>query len=178
MNREDKYLNAEGDFEGEVEMPEGGWMQLSREKQTPYIAIPIVVTGDDADAGKRITWAGWLSDKALENTINTLVKCFDFDGDLNSLYSGKQTFDGKSVSFTTEIEEYQGKKRCKVKWLNPAGYVHTPKRIDDVVAQTILAGINKRAKQAAIAAKAEAPTEAPKPKQAPPPPAPDDDVPF
>lgn len=171
--REEKYLNAEGDFEGEVEMPEGGWFQLTKEKQTPYIAIPIVVTGDDVDAGKRITWPGWLSDKAFDRTIETLVKCFGFDGDLNSLYAGKQSFAGKAVSFTTEIEEYQGKQRCKVKWINPAGYVHTPTRIDETTAKTLLAGFSKRAKQVAKSVAVEAPKVETQTA-----PDPEDDVPF
>jgi hypothetical protein len=169
----DKYVNDEGRYEGIVEMPSGGWLQLSGENQTPYIAIPLKVTGDDVDAGKIITWCGWLSDKALERTIDTLVKCFDFDGDLNSLYAGKQTFKGKLVSFTTKIEEYNGKQRCKVAWLNPHGYSHQVPKLDESTALTLLSGISKRAKEIAKASRSGEPNV-----PAGNPPSVEDDVPF
>ena len=140
-----KYLQSEGTFEGVVTEPAGGWMQLAGEKQTPYICIPLEVTGDDVDAGKTITWQGWMTDKSIERTIETLIECFDFNGDLNSLYAGKQTFVGQPVGFTTAMEEYNGKTRWKVKWLNRAGYVHQPKKMDETTAKTLLAGWQKKA---------------------------------
>ncbi len=148
MNK-DQYLQSEGTFDGIVIEQEGGWLRESKEKRTPFIAIPIEVVGQDVDAGKTIIWQGWLSDKAFNRTIETLKDCFGFNGDLNALHEGRQTFVGMQVSFTTEFEEFEGKRRCKVKWLNRAGYVHSVKAMDDATAKVLLAGFQKRAMQVA-----------------------------
>lgn len=61
--------------------------------------------------------AGWLylSDKALPGTVRTLRQAFDFNGDFES---AKEQIAGKECSIVVEAEEYDGKERLKVKWVN------------------------------------------------------------
>lgn len=174
-----EYLKSEGDFLVVAEKPNSGWLGQSKEKKTPYIQIRFRVE-DGADQGKEITWFGYLSDKAIENTADTLAKVFGFNGDLNALYAGKQTLEGMQARITVEAEEYEGKQRFKVKWLNPADY-DGPPAIDDDTAKALIAGLNKRMMGAAKLASAAAPAPPAKHRSQGAPPAaqdPGDDVPF
>lgn len=166
------YLNSEGTFECVVYKPEGGWIQKSKEKQTPFICLSLEVTGDDVDAGKTISWNGWLSDKAFDKTIDRLIEVFGFNGDLNAL----DTLEGKTCQITTESETYEGKTRVKVKWLNKAGYVHTVPQMDAVESARLIAQFSGRAKKRALAVQS---GQAAKPSTSPAASQPeDDDVPF
>lgn len=115
------YLNSVGSFEVVVDDPGlGGWFGESKEKQTPFIRIPLTVA-DGPCKGQSIIYNGWLSEGAFENTVTTLKKVFGFDGELRHLYDKTVTFVGMPANITTEIETFESKPRCKVKWLNPPG---------------------------------------------------------
>lgn len=149
-----EYLATAGQFNGLVHKPEAGWFGESGVKKTPYIRLDLEVMDDPEETGKRISWYGYLSDKALDNTIQKLVDAFDFSGDLNALYTGQDTLAGKLCQFTTEFEEYDGKDRLKVKWLNPIGYAKPPQpSMDGKALSSLLARINGKSKAAALAAK-------------------------
>src|SRR5207247_1435034 len=112
-----ELLNEAGEFAVIVRKPSGGWFGESPERQTPFIQLLLEVTDDSR---RTIPWYGWLSDAAFENTIKRLADVFGFDGDLASLHEGKQTLEGRACRITTEFEEYKGKQKLKVKWLNSA----------------------------------------------------------
>ena len=167
-----QYLKTEGQFKAEAFKPDNGWLMRSKDKGTPYVQVGLRVVDDVEENDKVAFWAGWLSDKAIENTIQTLVDCFGFNGDLNGLHSGAQSFDGMACEFTAEFEEYNGKTRLKVKWLNAAGRSRSAPALADDDAKAILAAVGKKAKAIAVEAKAAAPKAAEKPA------GPEDDVPF
>lgn len=79
---------------------------------TPYLALEFITEASD-------TILGWLylSDKALGNSLKTLRDAFGFDGDFDSVINQVVS---KPCSITVELEEYEGKERLKVKWINPA----------------------------------------------------------
>ncbi len=116
-----KYINSEGSFDCVVTAPTGGWIGESEEKGTPFVRIPVQVTDDGPEKGAGGVWQGWLSQGAFENTIKRLVEVFGFNGDLAALALGKQTFDGKPCNVSVEAEDYNGKRRFKIKWLNAIG---------------------------------------------------------
>ncbi len=116
-----KHINSEGSFDCIVTMPTAGWIGESEEKQTPFIRIPVQVTDDGVEKGAGAVWQGWLSQGAFDKTIKRLVEVFGFNGDLAALATGHQTFVGQPCAITTVFEEYNGKKRCKVQWLNAIG---------------------------------------------------------
>jgi hypothetical protein len=148
-----QYLKTVGRFNGTVHKPVAGWFGESTKNKTPYIALDIEVIDDAEDGGKRISWTGWLSDKALDSTIEKLAQAFGFNGDLNALFQGQMTFEGQLCQFITEIETYEGKDRTKVKWLNPYGYSGSEEPMDKVSLTSLVARLNGRAKAAALAAK-------------------------
>ena len=115
-----QYLKDVGTFDATVDaLPEGGSYFHVAETGTDGIRIPLVV---DTPGGERITdWVGWFSEAAFTRTIQTLKKVFGFNGDLVALQAGKISFEGMPCQIVTENEEYKGKMRCKVKWLNPVG---------------------------------------------------------
>lgn len=149
-----KYLSTAGEFNCLVHKPESGWFGESGVKKTPYVRLDLEVVDDPEESGSRITWYGYLSEKALEHTVAKLTETFDFNGDLNALYTGTETFDGKMCQITTEFEEYDGKDRLKVKWLNPPGYARQAQpSMDEKSLGSLLARINGKSKAAALAAK-------------------------
>jgi hypothetical protein len=119
-------LDTFGIFNGTVNRPKEltatgnpNWFGESK-TGTPFIALPLTVT-EGSQAGHEITAFLYLSDKAFDSTIARLKEVFGFNGDLMGLNSGQHTFEGMPVSFETDIEEYEGKQKCKVKWLNAPG---------------------------------------------------------
>lgn len=178
-----EYLQAEGDFLVEARKPKSGWLGKSKEKQTPYIQIGFTVLEDVVNEGAEITWFGYLSDKAIERTIDTLVAAFGFDGDLSGLVAGKTSFEGMRARITVEAEEYEGKKRYKVRWLNPEHY-DGPPSLSEEEAKMLVAGLQKKTLAAAKKAASEqkevvkASAKPPSKKEPAPVGPPEDDVPF
>ena len=78
------------------------------------------------DQIERQNWIGWLSAKAIENTMDTLVNVLGFNGnDLCDeegvlLDKGALAY-GKEVRLVIEIEQYNQKTYPKIKWVNRLG---------------------------------------------------------
>ena len=64
-----------------------------------------------------IAWYGYFTDKTMDRTIETLRLCGWKGSDLNSL----DGLGDNEVSIVLETEEYEGKARQKVQWVNRAG---------------------------------------------------------
>lgn len=105
----------------EVTAPSNGWFGEAGEKATPFIRVPLVIT-EGAHEGQEITFQAWISDKSAAKTIKNLREVFDWDGDIVTLarQSDEGHFVGLPCSIVTEEEEYEGKKRVVIKWLNKA----------------------------------------------------------
>jgi len=80
------------------------------EQGSPFLQISFE-TADGSITG----WL-YLTEKALERTVETLRKAFEFDGNFETVC---EQINGKSCSIVCEMDEYQGKERLKVKWVNP-----------------------------------------------------------
>lgn len=77
---------------------------------TPYLNLALN-TEDGAYIG---AWL-YLSEKALPNSVKTLRDAFDFNGDFETLL---EQVNGKPCSITVETEQYEGKDRLRVRWIN------------------------------------------------------------
>ena len=182
------WINQSGTFKARVVKPNGGWFHESSEKKTPYIAVYLEILEDVDCEGMLAKFTGYLSEKALPNTMRTLWQCFRFNGELSDLHEGRTTFEGMDVQITVEEESYNGKTRHKVKWMNPVGYTPTAPGIEESTAKVLIASLTAKAKAAAKEAEMEfAPgvtgsAVAPAPKKPAsnpnPAPGPTDDVPF
>lgn len=142
-----KYLNDVGSFECIVQAPESGWFGEAGEKLTPYLRIPLMVNDpSNPENNGQITVAKlWLSEQAFDKTIIRLKEVFGFDGDLQALNDGKTTLAGLACNISTEMETYQGKELCKVKWLNPPGGGGA-KPMDAVKVSSLLSKLTSRGK--------------------------------
>ena len=147
----------------------------SAEKGTPYVSILF-----ENEQGEDLTAFLYLSDAALERTVRTLREVFGFNDDFGTV---KEQVTGKRASIVVEAEEYEGKSRMKVKWINTVGG-SSGKPLEN--AGSLLAQLSARAKRIPAAAPAATRTAAPaarqvpsaKPAPAPKPAAVDDGDPF
>lgn len=126
------YLNKPGKYNARViDDPQNGFFESS-EKKTPGIRVMLVVVDEGEQYGEIIAWTGWLSESAdpkkasaFENTVKTLGKVFDFDGQFDQLIStGFASFIDKPCHI--EVEQRPDHKdpkkmRLEIKWLNPPG---------------------------------------------------------
>jgi hypothetical protein len=113
-------LDAAGTFDCKV-LDAEQWIGQNANSGTMYVGLPLEVISEGPHKGKHITHYGYLSEKAIDNTVAALSAAFGFDGDLGALHRGHYSFAEMLCSITTELQEYQGKQQCKVKWLNPYG---------------------------------------------------------
>lgn len=87
---------------------------------TPFLALSF-----STEEGGAITGWLYLSEKALPNSVKTLRDAFLFDGDFETVID---QVTGKPCSITVETEEYDGKERLRVRWINGP---RTSKAIDN-----------------------------------------------
>ena len=144
----------------------------SAEKGTPYLSLLCKTT-----EGEDLTAYLYLSDAAFERTTKTLREVFAFD---NSFESVVQQVTGKPCSIVVEAEEFEGKTRMKVKWVNTVGG-SAGKPLEN--AGTLLAQLSAKAKRIPASAPVAARAATAAPRAARPAPAPktapvDEDVPF
>lgn len=147
----------------------------SAEKGTPYVSILF-----ETEQGEDLTAFLYLSDAALERTVRTLREVFGFNDDFGTV---KEQVTGKQASIVVEAEEYEGKSRMKVKWINTVGG-GSGKPLEN--ASTLLAQLSAKAKRIAAvspaagrtAAVAARPAQVARPAPAPKPAVLEDDVPF
>lgn len=99
--------------------PGNGWFGEAGEKQTPYIRIPLKIL-DGPCEGDETVYQGWITDSAVERTVKNLKEVFGWDGDLTKLARQVNTgpFVGKLCSIVCEEDDYKGKKRIVIAWLN------------------------------------------------------------
>ena len=117
--QQNRYVTAEGKYIAKVKAPGNGWLGKTK-TGTDFIRLPLLIDDPANDQhGREIVWQGWLSEKAVKRTCDTLDEAFGNDWDINSLSSGKSPFIGKQCRLTIEAEEYNGEARFKIKWLNP-----------------------------------------------------------
>ncbi len=83
-----------------------------------------VVVGVKNEEGDTLWWRGWLTDGAIERTIDVLEELgWDrnaYDCDIDSL-DGTDLLVGKKARVTTEMAEYDGKTTVEIQWLNGVG---------------------------------------------------------
>jgi len=113
---------------------------------TPYLELQF-----STDQGEHITGWLYLSEKALPGSLRTLREAFEFDGNFEAVIDQVA---GKPCSLTVETEEYEGKERLRVKWINAP---RTSKPIDNQ-GQFLKALSAKAARIPREAPKAAAPT--------------------
>lgn len=70
-----------------------------------------------------LRWTGWLSENAIEKTMETLVDVLEFNGDdsvdENSVLKNPTALNyNKKVKLVVELEDYNGKSYPKIKWVN------------------------------------------------------------
>jgi hypothetical protein len=132
------------------------------------------------EAGDRITWYGYLSDKAIERTVASLqVLGWDpaeHGGRIDSL-NGTDLLVDADAEIVVENEEYEGKVRPKVKWVNaPGGGMG--EAMDAVDADVFAASLRAKVLSAAKPTPNGAPGPAKRPEPAAAGGAIDDDLPF
>lgn len=114
-----KYVTSAGQFIAKVKQPGNGWLGKTK-KGTDFIRLPLLIDDPASDQhGREIVWQGWLSEKAVKRTCETLDDAFGKEWDIASLSSGKSPFLGQKCRITVEAEEYNGEATFKIKWLNP-----------------------------------------------------------
>jgi len=96
----------------------------SKEKGTPSINITFE-TSENVETKepiiKKVYADLWLSEKAQDRSLETLIKTLGWNGDdLNEL-NGGDVLAGKEAWLVLEEEEYEGKPYTKVKWINKIG---------------------------------------------------------
>ena len=126
------------------------------DKGTPFLSLAC-----KTDQGEELTAYLYLSDAAVERTVKTLREVFAFD---NSFESVVQQVTGKPCSIVVEAEEYEGKTRMKIKWVNSVGG-SSAKPLDN--AASLLAQLSAKAKRIPAAAPAATRTAAPTARPAP-----------
>jgi hypothetical protein len=90
------------------------WSQSKANKD--QVLVEFEIKDEGAAKGKRITWYGSLSGKAEARTIEALMHC-GWDGDFDNL----RTVGEKECQIVIDNEEWEGKTRSKVKWVNRCG---------------------------------------------------------
>ena len=154
--------------------------------EKPQVAVELEVT-EGEDAGQRITWFGYFSEKTEGRTLESLRTLGWQGDDLDDL----STATGDCM-FVVEQEEWEGKVSAKVKWINKAGGLALSAPMDANQARSFAERMKGKAIASRMAAQGSGTAPAPaKPRpasaqrQAPPkrdqhPNAPgaDDDIPF
>lgn len=122
MSEQSRYVDRAGVYTCEVRKPAEGWFFESGEKGTLGISLACIVITEGDQNGKEISWTGWLTEKAVDNTIKALIKAFpSWNGDLQGLLKDEYSFEEMTCDITAETEFYEGKARVKARWLNPVG---------------------------------------------------------
>ena len=126
------------------------------EKGTPFLALLC-----KTDQGEELTAYLYLSDAAFERTTKTLREVFGFDNNFEAVVA---QVTGKECSIVVEAEEYEGKTRMKIKWVNSVGG-SSAKPLDN--AASLLAQLSAKANRIPAAAPAATRTAAPAARPAP-----------
>lgn len=102
---------AIGKFRAKATMGELGYANSGTEQ----IVVQFEIL-EGADAGRTMTWWGYFTPKTADNTLKSLLLC-GWDGDDISVLKG---LGNTEVRLTIEDEDYNGEKRQRIRWINPA----------------------------------------------------------
>lgn len=144
------------------------------------VAFEIIEEGDGL--GSRITWYGYFTEKALEQTVRGLRAAGWKGTDVGELASFETAGLTNEVVLVVEQEpDQQGVMRARVRWVNSIGSIAIKQRLDAVKT----ADLAKRLKGAILAIdnsaklpKAKSPAAPASSRRPEPPPHTDDDMPF
>jgi hypothetical protein len=90
----------------------------SKNKGTPQVVVNLEIVTEGEQAGRRIAWIGYFTDNTTQRTVESL-RYMGFQGtDLAAAITQKLD---RKVQIVVEHEEYDGKWRAKVVWVNRAG---------------------------------------------------------
>lgn len=126
-------LNQAGTFSATLRLPEDQSTMFHTSAKGSDGLILDLVTRE----GHEIQHVVWLTANTYDKAVETLSKCFGFDGDFAALAQGRP-FPRTQCSIVTEMGSFtksDGKtiQTCKVKWLNPAGGVGATSDIQGVL---------------------------------------------
>lgn len=110
-----------GKHQCKVLAPVNGWFGEAGAENKPYVRIPLEITAGECK-GQKVTYQGWMTPAAIDNTEKRLKEVFDWDGnweDLSGLNTGPWV--GKECEIDCQEEEYNGKTEVRIKWLNRVG---------------------------------------------------------
>jgi hypothetical protein len=107
---------------------------VSATKGTPYVQLVFGIIDDAGLEGERVDWFGWLSQPAdssdeqaakcqaqAERVAKSLVTCGYGGDDPEEFASGDVAMVPSVVSIDVQHEEFNGKTRPRVAWINPVG---------------------------------------------------------
>lgn len=86
----------------------------SKDKGTPFVLVAFEILSGP-QAGQRISWFGYFTDKTVDRTVESLRAC-GFHGDDLAAFSDQNP--DIEVQIVVGHEEYEGKMRAKVQWVN------------------------------------------------------------
>lgn len=140
--------------------PVQGAFGKSKEKGTPQVGIEFEFQTQDGGT-ERMWWIGYLTEKAKDRALETLAM-IGFNGDENF---GEGSFDPESqVELDISLEEYEGKMRPRINWVNePGGKKFSDLPVTEVKSMLIEAGIDIKKEMAALRAKKGGAATSPKP---------------
>jgi hypothetical protein len=93
----------------------------SKNKGTPQVVVNFEIVSEGEQAGRRIAWIGYFppdNQDVSRRTVESLRYCGFTGNDLATAVT--QTLD-KKVQIVIDHEQYDGKTRAKVQWVNRAG---------------------------------------------------------
>ena len=113
----------------------------SKDKGTPSVKIQLGVKYNLLTPGipeqASLYWDGWLSDAAFERTMDTLQAVFGWAGeDIQELNNPDLLF-GYECNAVVEMENYEGKDRPKVKFLNNPNFAGKVAALKDTSAKEL-----------------------------------------
>lgn len=97
----------------------GHELSYSSNKGTPTVALGFRMSEGDVDQGRVITAFRYPTDAALEYCVKDLRTCGWQGDDMGAMDDAELA--ANEVELVVEHEEYDGKLRAKVKWINPLG---------------------------------------------------------
>ncbi len=111
----------DGTYQGTIVKNGRDWLQFgkSAKKGTPQVLISFrIADGSDAD-GQTVQWTGFLTDKAMERTLESLHTCGFTGSSFRDMLA--QTPSREPVEIVVQTEEYDGKQRSRVAFINRGG---------------------------------------------------------
>lgn len=101
--------------------------------QKGTMGLEVAFEFEENGAPARMNWTGWLTDTSIKNTLRTLVEVLDYSGDetvvdvpegdaRTGMLANQDAINRqKQVELVVEHEEYEGKQRARIKWVNNVG---------------------------------------------------------